>query len=131
MAQPEYRELIDPARPVAVLMLAVLHFVPDDGQASAALRWWRGAVARGSYLAITHAQHLPGRPDLVEAADLYNASVAPFAMRTADQLAPLLGDWEIIPPGIVPATRWPRHHPLPIGDGPDPPVLAVVARKPS
>jgi O-methyltransferase involved in polyketide biosynthesis len=53
LADPRLRELIDLDEPVAVLMLAVLHFIPDDDAIRATVRHLVDAVAPGSFLAIS------------------------------------------------------------------------------
>ena len=55
LADPETQLLIDFAQPVALLLLAVLHFVPDRGGPAQILATLRNAVAPGSYLVICHA----------------------------------------------------------------------------
>lgn len=57
LAHPEVRRLLDLSRPLGVLLVAVLHFIPDDGEAYATVKTLRGEVAPGSYIAISHATH--------------------------------------------------------------------------
>ena len=47
--------LLDLSRPVCLLLVAVLHFMPDSPQLRAALRRYQDAVAPGSYLVLSHA----------------------------------------------------------------------------
>jgi hypothetical protein len=55
LGAPEVGRLIDLSRPVAVLLLAVLHLIPDEAGPAAAVARLREAVAPGSYLVISHA----------------------------------------------------------------------------
>lgn len=55
LGHPGLRAMIDFRAPVALLMTAVLHFVADGSDPAGLLRRYRGALARGSYLALSHA----------------------------------------------------------------------------
>src|SRR4051812_3715883 len=55
LAAPALRETLDLDRPVAVLLIAVLHLITDDTVAYSAVRSLLDALPHGSYLAITHA----------------------------------------------------------------------------
>src|SRR6185312_9847025 len=55
LADPETQLLIDFTQPVALLLLAVLHFVPDAANPAQILATLRDAVSPGSYLVICHA----------------------------------------------------------------------------
>src|SRR3954452_11618108 len=53
-ADPLLRGTLDLARPVAVLLFAVLHYVPDDDVVAHALHPLAAACAPGSFLAMSH-----------------------------------------------------------------------------
>jgi S-adenosyl methyltransferase len=55
LADPETQLLIDFTQPVALLLLAVLHFVPDEADPAQIMATLRDAVPPGSYLVICHA----------------------------------------------------------------------------
>ena len=55
LGAPEVRRLIDFSQPVAVLLLAVLHLIPDEADPAGSVARLREAVAPGSYLLISHA----------------------------------------------------------------------------
>lgn len=104
--RPEVRGLLDLDRPVAVLMVAVLHFLPDGPALDAALRAYHDAAAPGSVLAISHAAP-DGTPDLTDrVADLYNRSGAPLVLRDAGQVARFFDGWRMVEPGLVPGPLW-------------------------
>ena len=54
MTHPDLTRLIDFNGPVAVLMLASLHFVTDAENPREIVRLWRETIRRGSYLALSH-----------------------------------------------------------------------------
>ena len=54
MGHPEVRELIDFDQPIALLLMAILHFVPDDEDPYGIVARFRDALPAGSYLALSH-----------------------------------------------------------------------------
>ncbi|MGY2062369.1 SAM-dependent methyltransferase, partial [Nocardia gipuzkoensis] len=53
LSDPQVRDLLDFDRPIAVLLLGVLHFVPEEAEPGKCVARLQEAVAPGSYLAIT------------------------------------------------------------------------------
>ena len=110
LADPALRALIDFTEPVCVLMVAVLHFLPESPELTAALRHYRDATAPGSLLAVTHVT-ASCRPEQVERfTDLYHRTGTPLVLRDRDDLAALLRGWDPVEPGIVSSAQW---HPDP------------------
>lgn len=99
---------IDLAQPVAVIMLAVLHFIPDDTQAAQIVATFREQMAAGSYLVITHAMAGNMTEDgLAQAAQIYAASSAgSLTLRSRAQIEAFFDGMELEEPGIVPAAHW-------------------------
>ena len=54
LALPEIRAHLDFGRPVAVLLVSVLHFIADADDPYAIVAAVRAALAPGSYLALSH-----------------------------------------------------------------------------
>jgi SAM-dependent methyltransferase len=127
LRHPEVTELLDFSRPVAVLMIAVLHFVSDDDDPAGIIARVGDALVPGSYLALSHAT--PVHEDLQTIRQMYQRTSTPLHMRTADQVAALLTGLHIVEPGVVPVTRW---HPDPdeTVEASRGGVSGVVARKP-
>ena len=127
---PQVLATLDLTRPVAVLMNAVLHFIPDSEDPAGIIAAYRAAISPGSFLALSHAA-----PDLdhpTEQAgmiDNYQQSTGvQFIHRTPEQLAAWLGDLEVQPPGIVLVNQW-----RPDTEGDPAPILrthGLLARKP-
>lgn len=103
--------LIDPHRPVGLLMVAVLHFVNDDAQANAAVDFYRQQVVRGSFLAISHAS-TDGMPEehraaLTDVGKQYDAqTTTKLALRDRAHVAGFFRDWAVEEPGIVWTPEW-------------------------
>jgi O-methyltransferase involved in polyketide biosynthesis len=100
-------QALDLTRPVAVLLLAVLHFIPDADDPAEIVAMLARALAGGSCVAITH---LTGdfAPDAVgDAADAYNNAVpTPVIARTHAQVTELFAGLPLVAPGVVPVTEW-------------------------
>jgi trans-aconitate methyltransferase len=101
------REMIDFDRPVLLLMLAVLHFVPEPADLGPLIERYRNKLAPGSLLAITHAtgDHRPKEQEegLV---NLYATSTNAAFNRSRQQITALFGDFELIEPGAVYVPEW-------------------------
>ncbi len=126
----ETRRLIDFTQPVGVLIVAVLHLIPDSDRPAQALAALRAALAPGSYLVIGHACG-DSRPDVASAVQaVYNSRVAASgALRRRDEIARFFDGFTLIEPGLVWLPEWRPDSP---GDVPDDPSsfwgLVGVAR---
>ncbi|GAA5050302.1 hypothetical protein HNP84_004107 [Thermocatellispora tengchongensis] len=97
-------ETLDFTQPIALLLMGVLEFVPDDEQARAAVRTLLHALPRGSYLGLAHSVH---SPSMDEAAARWNASdAAPIMLRTPADLEMFFEGLELMPPGVVSLPKW-------------------------
>jgi SAM-dependent methyltransferase len=135
LAGAPVRDLLDLSRPIAVLTVFVLHFIPDSDDPAAVLSAYREAAAPGSLLVLSHAGPRPGHEPTSDAARvLYDRTATPLVLRTADQLRALLaaaGITDVVQPGIVPVPLWRPDADFPDPDWPDPtlfPGHALVAR---
>jgi SAM-dependent methyltransferase len=126
---PTVRDLLDLTEPVAVLLVATLHFVPDDEQPARILADLRRALSPGSHVAISHASE-DGRPPpgIRDAQEVYARADNRVIMRSRDEIAALLDGWELVPPGIERCPLWrpePDEPPTP-GAGQFPGYSAVA-----
>jgi hypothetical protein len=123
--------LLDPGRPVGVLMIAVLHFVFDEDGPNAIIAGYLDAFAPGSHLAVTHAR-ADGPQDVRDAAKVYDRSRSPVRLRTAAEVRDLFDGLTLVDPGVVAVPRW---HPDPVDDRGAPvedddyPVFAALGRR--
>lgn len=107
LSHPQVRSLLDFDRPVAVLLLALLHFVTDDAEAYATVRALRTAISPGSYLAISHATYDDTSRAVVEGVERVTATTAnPHKSRERDQIIPFFDGLDLVPPGLVHAPLW-------------------------
>jgi S-adenosyl methyltransferase len=98
---------LDLTRPVAVLLLAVLHFVPDADDPAGIVAGLARNLAPGSCVAISH---LTGdfAPEAVSGGvDAYNKLVpTPVIARTHAQVTGLFAGLPLVAPGVVPVSEW-------------------------
>jgi S-adenosyl methyltransferase len=121
---------LDFTRPVALLLVAILHFIPDADDPPAIVGALRDALPPGSYLALSHgtADFHPAEATATAKA-AYDTATAPLALRPRPAIEALLDGFTPEPPGLVQAPLWrPDTYPKPkdlkkIG------MYAVVAAK--
>jgi hypothetical protein len=131
---PELRDTLDLGRPVAVMLIMILHFVADQDDPVGVLARFREALPSGSILAIAHGSpNTENMPDehLHGAREMYEKSVAQVRLRTRPEVEALFAGWDLLPPGVVWIPDW-RPDPNDAGPGLDIPNAgyAGVAVKP-
>jgi SAM-dependent methyltransferase len=103
---PITRQLLDFDQPIAVFMLAVLHFVPDADDPAGLVAAYRHALAPGSYLGVTHATGDSRPTEMAALERLYATSSNPAVARSTTWITGLFGDFELVEPGAVYAADW-------------------------
>jgi len=120
LAHPDVRGLLDFDRPVALLLLAVLHFIPDEDDPVGLIARLRDALAPGSYLALSH-----GTADsLSEVAarrwvELFKRTPTPGRPRSRSDVERLFAGYDLVEPGLVWTPQWRPEHPDEVGDHPE------------
>ena len=106
---PQVRALLDFDRPVALLLAAVLHFVPDDVAFDVVAKIM-GTLPSGSYLVISHAvpgDGLVSDDDETSAKDIYQRQTAtPLTLRPRAGVALFFEGLELVEPGLVWIPQW-------------------------
>lgn len=106
---PDVRRLIDFDQPVAVMVMFVLHLIPDEDRPQDVIAAYRDALAPGSYLAVSHASK-DARPELMaRISAIYERASSPFVPRSHAEIARFFGDFQLEPPGLV--NIWPFSEP--------------------
>jgi hypothetical protein len=101
-------ELLDFSQPVAVLLIAVLHFVQDSDDPYGIVKALMEAVPSGSYLAVLHGASDVGVDDMPEAERRYNEQAsARFNARDREEIRRFFDGLELTGPGLVNLSRWP------------------------
>jgi hypothetical protein len=122
--------ILDPGRPLAVLLLSTLSHVPSTADAAKVVTTLMDAAPSGSYLAIYHlASDLD--PLMAAAFKQWNAAAAvPIVLRSSDAVGALAAGLDLVPPGLVPLNDWRPDADDPPAAATQVPVHALVARKP-
>jgi hypothetical protein len=110
---PETLRLLDFSKPLAVLMLQVLPFIPDADDPARVVAGYRDACVTGSYLALAHSLSFDYWPGAVaEAVEMYTKSTHPLNLRTPDQVAAFFDGYDLVDPGVVFTAAWRPEKPV-------------------
>jgi SAM-dependent methyltransferase len=98
---------LDFSRPVAVLLLSVLHFISLAEDAPGIIAKFREVLAPGSYLAISVGTSDGADPEmLAEATQTYASARMPFTLRSRAQILELFDGFDLVEPGLVSLPEW-------------------------
>jgi SAM-dependent methyltransferase len=103
----EAARILDFSRPVAVLLVAVLHFLPGIDDPQGIVKSLAGALAPGSFVVVSHltGDFAPGQ--VASGVATYNSLVsAGITARSHAEVTALFGDLSLVPPGVVPVSEW-------------------------
>lgn len=105
---PAIREHLEFDRPIALLLVALLHFVSDDDRPYEMVARLRDAMPAGSYLALSHVvyDHHPEAID--EAEEVYRSFLqrTGHARRTREDVLGFFEGWGLVDPGLAHVTEW-------------------------
>ncbi|MGH3874765.1 MAG: SAM-dependent methyltransferase [Pseudonocardiaceae bacterium] len=113
---PRSKQMLDLDQPVGLLMLWLLHFVPDSGDPAGILARYRDRLAPGSYLALSHVTDDGDVPGRAEAAEFYRNTPDPLTLRSHAEVLRLFAGFELIEPGLVGSAFWRPAGPGDISD---------------
>ena len=131
MRRTELHNTLDMEQPVALMLVAVLHFIPGDDAATPIVRRLVEGLAPGSYVVITGSTYDFSPPDVKAGyLELRDSGKIDIWSRGKAEFEDLIDGLELLEPGIVPVAEW-----RPDSDDEPPPardvsMYAVVARKP-
>jgi len=100
------RELIDLDQPVAVLMVAVLHFIPESDRPEELIAHFRDAVVPGSYLVVSHGTAENQPATAARLAQVYQSATDQPTYRSRSRVRELFEGWELVDPGVVWVPQW-------------------------
>lgn len=106
LIDPRLLGLIDLSQPVALLMVAVLHFIPDTDNPADIIAGYQKELASGSYLVVSHATDDGQQRRAAEHQELYARTATPMTMRSHRAIADLLHGWDLVDPGLVRLPLW-------------------------
>lgn len=125
---------IDPAKPVCLLTIALLHFMPPERQPERILAYYREQLSPGSVLALSHVCTEGIAREQREAGDRvvdnYARGASDVVVRTKAEVTELFGDFELLEPGVVWVSQWRPDVPDDLDNADALGVVGGVARKP-
>lgn len=101
----DLRALLAFDRPLGLTLVAVLHYLLDDGEAERAVKALRDALAPGSYMAIVHVASETVNADHTNRRAMFGP-VGSQQPRSQEQIRSLFEGFELLPPGVVYTPRW-------------------------
>jgi O-methyltransferase involved in polyketide biosynthesis len=132
LREPEFivaqaAQTLDLTQPTAILLLAVLHFVPDAADPAGIVAALASALTPGSYLAISHLTADLAPEQVAAATTAYNdLAPVPVTARSHAEVTALFGGLPLLSPGVVPVSEWRIQAGNPFGQPAD--LHAGVAR---
>ncbi|MCA1223915.1 SAM-dependent methyltransferase [Streptomyces sp. 8L] len=108
------RETLDFTRPVALSLIALLHFVPDDGDPYGLVRTLLAPLAPGSCLILSHLSMDRLTPEQ-DRTDEYRAAGIDLRPRTHAEVSRFFEGLDLVEPGVVPC--WHKDTPEPADSG--------------
>nr|WP_274598874.1 SAM-dependent methyltransferase [Streptomyces albus] len=103
---PETRALIDFSEPVAVLAVAILHFISDEENPGALVAQLREALAPGSVLVLSHATAEISPETALGVQAAYRAQGVPLTLRDQAAFTELFAGFDLVEPGIQVVSDW-------------------------
>lgn len=124
------KRLLDWDEPIALLMVAVLHFVPDEARPRDAIVRYLDTMTSGSFFVLSHGTNDGLDEDPTEANASYERTTTPGVGRTRAEVLSLMAGTDLVEPGIVWTPQWRPDEP----EDPELPdeklVYAAIGRKP-
>ncbi|WP_091284036.1 SAM-dependent methyltransferase [Parafrankia irregularis] len=102
----ELRDTLDLTRPVALSVIALLHFIPDSDNPYGIIRRYLDSLPAGSYLALTHVTPDFAPDDVRRAVDVYREQGIPAAARTRSEVERFFNGLDPVKPGVQSVHRW-------------------------
>lgn len=131
---PQTRELLDFGKPVALMMVAVLHYVSPYDDPGGLVARYTSALAPGSLLAISHIadEHAPPqqKAEVATLVAAYAQANEHVYVRSRDEIAAWFEGMELVEPGLTYLPDWRPEHEAEIEDIARPLGYGGVARQP-
>jgi DNA-binding HxlR family transcriptional regulator len=122
---------LDLSQPVALMLVAVLHFIHGRGAVQPIVKRLMNALPPGSYLVATHATQDFTEPEMAAGyRELLDGGRIDAWPRGREEFTALFNDLELVEPGIVPTSEWRPPPRTPIPNPSDIGLWAGVGRKP-
>ncbi|MEV6941685.1 SAM-dependent methyltransferase [Streptomyces sp. NPDC051172] len=101
-----FRDTVDTGEPVALTVVAIVHFLLDEHDALGIVRRLLKPLPSGSYLAMSIGTAEFAPEEVGRVAREYAARGMPMRLRTFAEAAEFFDGLELVPPGIVQVHKW-------------------------
>jgi hypothetical protein len=115
LASAELRDTLDLTQPVALSLLAILHFFPDTDNPYGIVRQLLDILPSGSYLVLTHTTMDPDPVAGEKAVQVYRSRGIPLQFRNRAEVARFFDGLDLVEPGIEIIHRWRPDDAVPPG----------------
>ena len=106
LGHPDIRRLLDLTQPIAILLVAVLHFIRDEEDPAGIVARLREAMAPGSFLVLSHATGDFHPQAGAKVTKVYQQASAPLLLRSHAQIARFFDGFDLVAPGLVEPAAW-------------------------
>ena len=100
------REVLDFDRPIAVLMVALLHFIKPEEDAPGIVAAFRDALPPGSAVVISHGTDGGDPQTSAEARKGWDNATSQFTVRDREDITALFDGLDLVEPGVVNVPLW-------------------------
>jgi SAM-dependent methyltransferase len=119
LAHPDVRAMLDLTQPLGVLLVAVLHALPDADDPFGIVARLRDVMVPGSYLVVSHATYEAQPDEVGQLGQLMKQTTTPITYRNRAQVERFFAGLDLIDPGLVWAPQWRPDSPDDVGDRPE------------
>jgi hypothetical protein len=131
LAHPDTVRTLDLDEPLGLLMVWVLHFVPDEKDPSRLLARYRDAMAAGSHLALSHVTADIRAAEVAALVEVMKKTKDPIHPRSRERFTGFFDGFDLLEPGVVSTALWRPDSREDLAARPErDQVLAGVGRKP-
>lgn len=111
LRHPETERMLDFSKPIGLLMVGVLHFVPREADAPSLVRRYRDALPEGSYFALSHFTADIKPDEMAGVSEVMRQSADPIHPRSHAEIIELFDGFDLIEPGVVGTALWRPDNP--------------------
>ena len=107
LADADLARTLDLSRPVALMLVATMHFVTDEHDPHGILGRLLAALPSGSFLVMTHATGDYLTPEQYAVSEEANErSGVPFRLRSREEFTRFFDGLDVLPPGVTSVVEW-------------------------
>jgi hypothetical protein len=106
LSSPKLHETLDLSQPVALSLVALLHFIPDERDAYGIVQEFLSALPSGSVLVISHGTGDFDPERIRKVVEIYRKSGIALQMRSREEVERFFTGLDLVEPGIELSHRW-------------------------